>query len=102
MCLDQLNGSRKEYYPGEKIREKALYKSDKLNGEVRRYWENGNLREKLYYVDGEQYGDIVEYTEDGEIRKEKKLSLLDKIFLWRAKKKQEKMEIDSSIGGIRG
>lgn len=65
----RLNGTKKEYYKGSKLRKEVNYKDGVLHGPFMIYDTEGNLLQELNYEEGEKDGEWKYYYNDGSLLK---------------------------------
>ena len=63
----KLDGQKKEYYPGSKIRKEVSYKEGRLDGPYIYYDEEGNILQELEYKNGKKHGEWKFYYDNGKL-----------------------------------
>jgi antitoxin component YwqK of YwqJK toxin-antitoxin module len=64
-----LEGVKKKYYPGSKIKEVIHYKKGLMDGEFLYYNQEGKVLEKLNYTEGKKNGECSYFYSDGKMLK---------------------------------
>lgn len=65
----KLDGTRKEYFPGSKLKKEVNYKEGRLHGDFIVYNPDGDVLQQLSYDEGEKDGEWTYYYNDGSLLK---------------------------------